>query len=65
MAEWILILTLFQSHSYGGSAVSTVTGFESRAACLQAGNAWLKQARRLRIEGMGAPSAGALCVMRK
>lgn len=65
MVEWILILTLVQGHSYGGSAVTSVPGFESRAACLNAGNEWLRQARKSKLLGYTPPTASALCVRRK
>jgi hypothetical protein len=38
--EWVLILTLSSYHGAGGIAAIT---FESKAECLSAANAWLKQ----------------------
>ena len=47
MNTWILILTLFASDHYTGTAASvqSVTGFKSRESCLVAANMWLRQMR--------------------
>lgn len=47
MTEWILILTV-ATHVNSGSAIvpTTVRGFETKAACLSAGNAWIRAVHR-------------------
>lgn len=57
---WALILTLSLSqHLYSGaSSMTTVTGFASKAACMNAADAWLREAGRTFNE----PRMSALCV---
>lgn len=59
---WILILTLIGPSNYSGSAIASVTGFESSAACLAAAEAWVDQSARYAKEIDYAPIASALCV---
>ncbi len=61
--KWVLILTLFGDPGYYGQrnpTIASVPSFSSRAACLAAGNAWLKQLPRFTEYGPYAPRA--LCV---
>ena len=42
--DWVLILTLvFSGYKSGGAAIETIPMFPTRADCVAAGNAWLKQ----------------------
>lgn len=58
VVEWVLILTMFSYRWDGGNAVASVPGFESRADCMAAANAWLAQAKNQYV------SARALCTAR-
>jgi hypothetical protein len=44
---YTLILTIVVSSSQAGAVVTTVAGFTSSQACLNAGNAWLQQTREV------------------
>ena len=62
--EWILILTIFAGYANGGSAVASVPGFESRAACMTAANAWIAQSKK-NARSRQTNGVTALCVKRQ
>lgn len=44
MSAWVLVLTIWGSGSQSGRAIEHIPGFTSQAACMAAGDAWLKSA---------------------
>lgn len=62
MSTWILILTLAYGSSQGGPALHSVPGFNSQAACMSAGAAWLVQMQVLNQKAVGSVQGNALCV---
>jgi len=52
IATWTLILTISGWHSYGGSAIHSVSGLASQAACEAAANAWAKNARAANVNNV-------------
>jgi hypothetical protein len=58
MGEWILILTIVAG-GYSAPAITQAGPFDTRALCLKAGSAWLKQRGAYNLR-----SKDALCVQR-
>ena len=48
VAKWVLIITLIWNNTTGGISIEHIHGFEDRASCWNAGNAWANQ-----IAGLG------------
>ena len=62
MTNWFLILTLYNYNNNVSSQsmtsnIGTVQGFKSKAACMTAASAWLKQNSRFEhIKALGVPA---------
>lgn len=56
MTGWLLILTI------PWHAITSAGPFATEAACMAAGNAWVKQHTAVGMPVTDRPSVGALCV---